>query len=400
MRNTGLKLWLAALPLSLGTIAGAAIAGGPPAPAPLAAGTEALPTVAFTDSTAAGLAATRRVAITSVVVWFQSSTGARAGANFFVPFMTSRKEVQSVLALPNMNPALSTAIADAAYRALAAELTAAGYEVVPEAQVKASANYRAILAQSGYANNSRYADSMGDVLLSAPASLPPYAPYNGEVGNFYFPSTTYLGWISAFGGNSTTPGGMSIGKTSNAWKVPGMEVALAKELNAHVVKATYVISLGKAEARRSTNFSTSQHSGFFTYQGTLYQGNYTTLDRTVTGTGRAMAQVGLVADQSHIAFRAPNGNAKWQKVSMTSIPPAKDGDVVVRVTQPIIGSTDFFNLPEGEIGRTGGLFSAQKRGDINVGFNATIADEPGYGREVTGMLVAANKAMIEMVKPQ
>jgi hypothetical protein len=390
-----------ALPLLL---AAQAIAAPPQSPAAPPAATAAAPTAgpaaAFTDSTAAGLAATRRVAITSVIVSFQASTGARAGAHFFVPMLTSRKEVQTVLALPNMSPQLQSAIADAAYKALAAELTAAGYEVVPEAQVKASASYQAIQQQAGFSNNSRFANAMGDVLLASPASLPPYTPYNGEVGNFYYPSTTYLGWISGFGGNSTTPGGLSITRQSNAWKVPGLEVALAKELNANVVKATYVVSLGKAEAGRSTNFSTSEHSGFFTYQGSLYAGNYRTLDRTVTGTGSAFAQVGMIADQTHISFRTPGGNAKWQKVSMIRIPPAKDGDVVVRITEPVMGSTDFFNIQEGDIARSGGLFSAQQRGDINVGFIASIANEAGYGAEVSGMIDAANKAMIGLIRPQ
>ncbi|HET9628189.1 MAG TPA: hypothetical protein VFP14_01770, partial [Novosphingobium sp.] len=59
---------------------------------------------AFTDSTAAGLAGTRRVAITSVVIAFQASTGAQAGARFFVPLLTARDTVQTVLALPTMNP--------------------------------------------------------------------------------------------------------------------------------------------------------------------------------------------------------------------------------------------------------------------------------------------------------
>lgn len=355
---------------------------------------------AFTDSTAAGLAGTRRVAITSVVIAFQASTGAQAGARFFVPLLTARDTVQTVLALPTMNPDLQDAIAEAAYKALAAELTAAGYEVVPERQVTASATYQAILQQGGYANHSRFANAMGDVMLVGAPGLAPYTAYQGETGNFVYPSTTYLGWISGFGGKSETANGLSIMRQANAWKVPGLEVALAKELNANVVKAYYVVSLGKAEAKRSTSFSASQHSGLFTYGGELYSGNYTTLDRQVSGTGKAFAQVGLVADQSHIAFRTPTGNAKWQKVAMTKIVPPKDGDVVVRLAEPIEGGTDYFSLREGEIPRSGGLvFSAQKRADINLGFIARVSDEAGYGKEVTGMIDAANKAMLALVKP-
>jgi len=395
MRNVRKSLAAFLLPLAL--VAGAPAARAADAPAPVAAGE--LPGATFTDSTAAGLAGTRRVAITSVVIAFQASTGARAGAHFFIPTITSRKEVQTVLALPGMSADLQGAIAEAAYKALAAELAGRGFEVVPEAQVKASANYQAILAQAGYTNNSRFANAMGDVVLSGPASLPPYTAYQGEIGLFQYPSTTYLGWMNGFGGKSQTPGGPSIMTQGNAWKVPGLEVALAKELNAHVVKAYYVVSLGKAEAKRSTSFTVTPKAGLFTYNGSVYQGFYNERVRTVTGSGNAFAQVGLVADQSHIAFRTPTGNAKWQKVSMMKVVPPKDGDVVLRLASPVMGGTDWFSISEGDIDRAGGLFSAQKRADLNIGFIATINDELGYGAEVTGMIDSANQAMLALVQP-
>ncbi len=365
-----------------------------------AAQSEAPPAAAFTDSSAALLAGTRRVAITDVVIAFQASTGAKAGAQFFVPMLTSRKEVQTVLAMKDMNEALQDAIAGAAYKALAAQLAAAGYEVVPQEQVTASANYKAILAQSGFTNHAKFANAMGDVVLVGAPGLAPYSAYQGEVGNFQYPTTSYLAWISGFGGKSVTPGGPSIMSLGNAWKVPGLEVALAKELNAHVVKAYYVVSLGKAEAKRSTSFSSSEHSGFFTVGGDLYMGNYRTLDRTVTGKGRAFAQVGLLADQSHIAFRTPNGNAKWQKVTAMKVVPPKDGDVVVRISDPVIGSTDNFDIAESKFEKAGGFFSGQQRGDINLAFDATISNPDAYGKEVTGMIDAANKAMIALVPAQ
>lgn len=372
------------------------------APAVAQIATSPGPAAAFTESTAAGLAGTKRVAITNVVIAFQASTGAEAGAKFFVPFLTARDKVQTVLQMPDVNPDLLDVIAAAAQKELAASLTKAGYEVVPQDQVTASASYKAILQQAGFANHSKFANSMGDVMLVGAPGLQPYTAYQGETGNFVYPSTTYLSWISGFGGASSTPGGLSIAKQANAWKVPGLEVALAKELNAHVVKATYVVSLGKAEAKRSTGFSVSQQSGFFTdSSGTLYTGSWQQLDRTVTGTGTAFAQVGLVADQSHIAFRAPTGNAKWQKVAMTKIVPPKDGDVVVRITEPVIGSTEFFTVREAPFKQAGGLmFSAQKRGDINLAFTARVADEAGYGKEVTGMIAAANAAMLALVPAQ
>jgi hypothetical protein len=362
---------------------------------------DAPPAGAFTDSSAAGLAATKRVAISSVVIAFQTSTGAKAGAHFFIPKITARNDVLTVMAMPSMSAELQETLAAAAYAQLAAELKAQGFEVLPQEQVTASANYRAILQQAGYSNHSRFANAMGDIELVGPEGLQPYTAYQGEIGAFQYPSMTYLNWISAFGGKSVTPGGPSIIQQGNAWKVPGLEVALAKELNAHVVKAYYVVSLGKAAAKRHTDFSVSDHSGFFTASdGSLMMGNYKTLDRTVTGTGTALAQVGLVSEQSHIAFRAPNGNAKWQKVSMLAHAPApKDGDVVVRLETPLFGSTDFFSVSEGASAKMGsGLFSAAQKGDLNVNFTARITDPVGYGKEVSGMIAAANRAMLGLVK--
>lgn len=376
-------------------LVGAALFAAPLAAQDAAQGSA--PSAAFTDSTVAGLAGTKRVAITNVVIAFQASTGAEAGAKFFVPLLTAREKVQTVLALPQMDAALQDAVAEAAYRTLAKELAAAGYEVVPREQVLASANYQAILGQGSFANRSQFANAMGDVMLVGAPGLTPYTAYQGEIGNFQYPSTTYLGWIGGFGGKSSTPGGLSIMRQANAWKVPGLEVALAKELNAHVVKAYYVVSLGKAEARRSTSWNSK--SGYYNANGDLFGnfGNY--MERKITGTGTAFAQAGLVADQSHIAFRTPTGNAKWQKVAMTKVVPPKDGDVVVRLAAPIAGGTEYFELTPTDFKRSGGLmFSAQKRADINLMFEASIIDPAGYGKEVTAMIGAANQSMLALVK--
>lgn len=373
------------------------VAGSKPVePAPI--NIDAPPTAAFTDSTAAGLAGTKRVAITSVIVAFQSSTGAIAGPGMFFRMFQSKDEVLSVMAIPGMNSHLQDDLAESAYLALVTELKAQGFEIVPQSQIAANANYQAIIQRSGYANHSRFANAMGDVEFVGPEGLATYMPYQGELGPFHFPSKTYLGWTSGMGGKSMTPGGPSIISMADAWKVPGFEVALAKELNANVVKAFYVVSLGKADAKRKTSFSTSQHSGLFTSGGNLYSGNYTTLDRTITGTGQAFAQVGLVADQSRIAFRTPTGNAKWQKVPATKMGPAKDGDVVVRLAEPIIGSTDYFSVHQGDLVKRSGFLSGTQKGDINLNFVARISDPVGYGKEVTGMIEAANHAMLGLVK--
>jgi hypothetical protein len=120
----------------------------------------------FTDSAATGLASTKRVAISSVIVSFQASVGARkeAGTGWF----TDKSESTSVLGMPEMDPALQDAIAAEAYRQLKAELIAAGYEIVPEAEVKADASYRELISKIGFVNHSRSSNAMGVQCWSAP----------------------------------------------------------------------------------------------------------------------------------------------------------------------------------------------------------------------------------------
>ena len=84
---------------------------------------------------------------------------------------------------------------------------------------------------------------------------------------------------------------------------------------------------------------------------------------------------------------------------MTKVVPPKDGDVVVRLAAPIAGGTEYFELTPTDFKRSGGLmFSAQKRADINLMFEASIIDPPGYGKEVTAMIGAANQSMLALVK--
>jgi hypothetical protein len=356
---------------------------------------------AFTDSTADGLSATKRVAITSVVITFQASAGAMKGPHPFFRAFQSKDEVLAVLAMPNMSQDLQDAMAASAYQQLQKSLTDAGFEVVPEAQVKASANYQAILKQSGYTNHSRYANMLGDVTLVGPASLQPYSAYSGETGPFTTGTKSYLGWVSAFAAKSGTPGGPSTISMGNAWKVPGLEVALAKELNAHVVKATYVISLGTTTAKRSTSTNYAFNAGFDVLGNSVDR-----VTRTTTGNATAYAQVGLVPDQSRIAFRTPGGNPKWQKVSMMHAVPAKDGDVVVRLNEPLVGSTDFFSLTrQSSVQKSGGMLgglakigSGKTTGDLNIYDYAQITDETRYGREVADMIRVADKFMLDLVK--
>lgn len=329
-------------------------------------------TAAFTDSTAAGLAGTRRVAITSVIVSFQASVaGTKAGGS---GMLADKSSAQTVLAMTDMDPVLQEAIAEQAYAKLKTDLTAAGFEVVSEDEVRANPVYGQILKLAAIPNHSQYGNVLGDAMLVSPDGLTPYLAYAAETGQWQAPKS-YIGWTRA-GGASITPGGPSMVTTGRIWTLPSLEVQLAKALNAHLVKANYVVTLGEASVTKKR-----------TLGGTHAD--------VVDGRGTASAQVGLLADQTHIAFRAPNGNAKWQKIAMMKVVPAKDGDVVVRLAGSLEGGSDYFDISG--YSSHGGLFNPGA--DLQFKFNATVTDPAAYRKDVDAMIGAASESMTALLKP-
>jgi len=329
--------------------------------------------VAFTDSSAAGLAPTRRVAITSVIVSFQASVGAvkEGGSGMFADKSSSK----SMMAMPDMDPAMQDAIVAEAYRILKADLTAAGYEIVPEAEVAADASYREIISKVGFANHSKSLNALGDAILVSPPSLTPYMPYTMEGSAFESGVKSYLGWSSGWG-KPATPGGFSLMTAATFYKLPGLEVALAKSLNANVVKAFYVVNIGQTTAGHSR-----------TLGGT---------SATFEGSASAHAQVGLLPDQTRIAFRSPDGNAKWQKVNVNKPSPAKDGDVVVRLAQPLLGGTDFFDVSS-DGGRQRGAFILPTA-EFQFTYVASLNNPAAFQQDVQTMIASASRSMVELVR--
>ena len=85
--------------------------------------------------------------------------------------------------------------------------------------------------------------------------------------------------------------GPSVMKQAGLYGSPGLEVALAKGLNAHVVKATYVLTLGSTAAGATRTGKGNELSG------------------------KVQAQLGLLAGQTRIAFRTPGASAKGESAS-------------------------------------------------------------------------------------
>jgi len=327
----------------------------------------------FTDSSAAGLAATKRVAITNVMVSFQASVGDKTSTN---GLLAHKSDTSSLIQMPDMDTKLLAAITDEIYAQLKTDLAASGFEVLPEATVVASPAYQNIIKLAGIANFSKFLNRDGDTMLVGASGLTPYLPYNAETGSFSGAATNGVrikGWVSGMGMASSTPGGPSLSSIGKIYELPGLEVALAKELNAHVVKATYLVTLGS---------TTASIGGRFT--------------RYNKHTGSAFAQVGIKADQTRIAFRSPNGNAKWQTIARVKVAPAKDGDVVVTLAEPLAGGTDFFAVSSSQKGK--GMLGLGGGADMQFAFTVTIADADAYREEVTGLIKEAQTKLVALVK--
>jgi hypothetical protein len=342
----------------------------------------------MTDSSAAALAATKRVAITSVMVSFQASAGGEKTNTSGL--FAAKTDTSATLQMPEMDTQLLSTIADAIYQQLQADLADNGFDVLPEASVLGSAGYQKIVKMAGISNFSKFANLDGDVLLVGPSSLKPYLPYNAETGKFSATlKGTIKGWVGGFGGKSSTEGGPSVISIGEIYGLPGLEVELARELNANLVKATYVVTLGSAKASVD-RFSSTSHNKY---------------------AGSAFAQVGLRAGQTRIAFRTPAANAKGESAPGgytanfgNNAGPAKDGNVVVTLAEPLLGGTDFFAVTEPEVKKPtllGGLLGAGfgNGADVQFTYIASVSDPAAYQAEVLAMARLAQRDMLTLVKP-
>ena len=303
------------------------------------------PVATFTGSDAAALAGTKRVAISQVLVSFQTSTGetvstAAKTADYakygLGALLRHDKTTETGYMRLELDPALAKRIADGVYEKLKADLAGAGFEVVPEAELVASPGYQALLKEAGYANPSRYFNIEGDALLAAPTALAPYMPYAIELGDYFENGQrkTYIpGWIRQvpMAGGSSTEGGPKFTLSSSAWKVPDLEAKLAKDLGAALVKANYVVTLGHVDLGVSHDYTWADKD---------------TNTVTTTTSGTADAALGLRGGQSRIAFRVPGGKSqKAAKGDPWQLP--KDGDVVLTIDRAVPGLASFFTLENG-----------------------------------------------------
>ena len=108
--------------------------------------------------------------------------------------------------------------------------------------------------------------------------------------------------------------------------------------------------------------------------------------------------------QSRIAFRTPAASPKGESAPGgykanfgNNAPPAKDGDVVVSLAEPLLGGTDFFTLTGGEKkGGMAGFLGVRPGADAQFVYTATISDPAAYRDDVVGMVNVAQRDMVSL----
>ncbi|WLT33058.1 hypothetical protein [Geothrix sp. PMB-07] len=349
--------------------------------APLAADeASAPPKAVFTDSTPAPLGTTRRVAISQLVVSFQASVGKTIGTGGLGKdlakyglggLLRHDKTTETGYLQMDLDPELTHRLANTLYSRLQAELAAAGFEVVPEAEVVGQEAYKALLKEAGYANSARFYNGDGDTLLVAPDSLPPYMPYAKELGEYFNsgePKTYRPGWIKKipFAGGSSTPGGPKFSLAGSVYGVPDLEVKLAKALKAHVLKAHLVVTIGDLDLKATHDYSNLL---------------YTDKGATTITSGSAVAVLGLKAWQTRLAFRTPEGRGQ-SAAKQGKVVAAKDGDVVVTLDQPLRGLGDHLSVKS----------TKELVGEV------VIAEPDLFATRALDLLDGAQKKLVDLVK--
>ncbi len=79
--------------------------------------------------------------------------------------------------------------------------------------------------------------------------------------------------------------------------------------------------------------------------------------------------------------------------------PAKDGNVVVALSESLNGGTDFFSATGGaKPGGLAGFLGVRPGADAQFEFTAAISDANAYREEVLSMVKLAQREMLTLVK--
>lgn len=316
----------------------------------------------------------RRIAIASFGVEFQTKllhSASRFG---------STSSSTTILNLTGVTPTTMQAVTNSQYQKLISDLQAAGYEIVPQAELEKNAIYQKIVKNAAatpveisFQDPTSKSFSNSKAVVYAPTGLKYYAPSTEEAGT----RLSTLG--KAFGdiGANFTRGG----------SLPDVERDLAKELNASLLKVYYVVGFGQAKASVTDSSSSTWH------------GSKASTGIEIIGKG-----------ETHFSFRNPSGSNIH--MTMAQVKPPMDGHAFVRLeeyvnaglpflAEDVYNSTSTSNKVGNALSQTLSIVGAL--GGINAGSANTQeftapADDALYGQSVGKQLDAVQAMLLYRLK--
>lgn len=330
----------------------------------------------FVDPAAASLQGVKRVAIASVVLAFQTEAEVNEKGGAFL----NRNDTQAINALDGLAPSVMQALAEAAYQDLKAKLAARGLEVVDEAALKAQPAYQGLLQKSGFDSGAYWANADGVCALVAPASLPPYLPYGLETGNY----EAVLVQKSITAPKSPGRAPTHVTQAMN-WQTPGLEIDLAKALDAAVIKAWYVINFSELAAG-------SKIEDF----GSVFA------EGSVGFNASAKAFARLREEQSRISVRLAASDKKMgyriRNTPLTFNAPAHDGDMTLSLAKPVAIGGEFFSVSGSDSGKgTGSLGLGPfggARGQETFKFRTVLTDPAAYQARTAAAIASVQTGLV------
>jgi hypothetical protein len=197
----------------------------------------------------AKLGANTRVALTACIVEYQTSVRVEDKGGMF-----NRNDTATVNTLSKAPKDTLQDVVDRSCANLRDKLTKAGYQLVPDAEIKADPGFAQILALSGAERTFGVQKVEGGAIVFADSTLPFYLPYIGEGPAYASGLVAPEGavYAQAIADAKPAPEAFAL---SRKYDLPNLEVALAKSLNAHLVKAWTVIGFGSASASSERDWS-------------------------------------------------------------------------------------------------------------------------------------------------
>jgi hypothetical protein len=282
------------------------------------------------------LGANKRVALTACIVEYQTSVKVEDRGSMFNRNTTTA--VNSLVAVPK---ATLQDVANSACTGLRDKLSKAGFTVLPDAEVRANPAYQQLLSYAGAEPTFGVKKIDGGALVFADASIPFYLPYMGEG------PTISSGFVAPEGANyekalpdaKSGPDGVGL---SRKYDIPNLEIALAKSLNAHVVKAWTLVGFGSASASSERDWSA--------FRTSVNHAGDKTSHTSTNYKSEGEALLSIAEHQTRLSVRIADGKAMGYAGMMSRGPKIAptDGDVVMKLAAPVLGGNSFFSVDKGD----------------------------------------------------